>query len=258
MILYFSATGNSHDVANRLAEALDTQAISILDVKQGPLADIHGFVCPTYAWGLPSVMEDFLATRPVSRHECGMFFVATYGTTPGQIHYFADKALRKGSGFTFDAFFGVKMPDTWTPIFDLSSEQKVQAKLENVQPQIEYIINKLRQSARGNYMKGRLPAVARLAHHPYYDHMRKTSNFHVEQTCVSCGLCARDCPVQAICMMDKRPVWKVERCAMCLGCLHRCPKFAIQYGGGTKAHGQYVNPNTELRSSCSKAAAPSR
>ena len=257
MILYFSATGNSHDVANGLAKALETQAISILDVNQGPLADVHGFVCPTYAWGLPSVMEDFLAARPVSRHESGIFFVATYGTTPGQIHYWADRALRKGSGLVFDAFFGVKMPDTWTPIFDLSNKQKVQAKLESAQPQVEDIANKLRQGVQGNYMKDRLPAVARLVHHPYYDHMRKTSNFHVEQTCVGCGLCARECPVQAIQMKNKRPVWRVERCAMCLRCLHRCPKFAIQYGGNTKAHGQYVNPNTKPHSCCSKAAASS-
>ena len=33
---------------------------------------------------------------------------------------------------------------------------------------------------------------------------------------------------------------------MCLGCLHRCPKFAIQYGRNTKKHGQYTNPNVKL------------
>jgi len=29
---------------------------------------------------------------------------------------------------------------------------------------------------------------------------------------------------------------------MCLGCLHRCPKYAIYYGNGkaTNAHGQYT------------------
>lgn len=43
----------------------------------------------------------------------------------------------------------------------------------------------------------------------------------------------------AIEMQDKRPVWVKEKCTMCLGCLHRCPKFAIQYGKNTKQHGQY-------------------
>jgi ferredoxin len=245
LILYFSATGNSHDVANRLADALGTQAVSILDVQQDRLTDVRGVVCPTYAWGLPSVMEDFLSTHAISKHENSVFFVATYGTTPGQIAYWADKALQKGSSLSFDAFFGVRMPDTWTPMFDLSDKQKVQAKLEGVPSQVEDIIGKLRQGAHGNHMKGRLPAVARLAHRPYYNHMRKTDNFRVEQTCIGCGLCARKCPVHAIQMEGKRPVWTAERCAMCLGCLHHCPKFAIQYGDNTKAHGQYTNPNVK-------------
>ena len=43
-------------------------------------------------------------------------------------------------------------------------------------------------------------------------------------------------------MEEKRPVWVRDQCAMCLGCLHRCPKFAIQYDGRTQKHGQYTNP----------------
>lgn len=42
------------------------------------------------------------------------------------------------------------------------------------------------------------------------------------------------------------PVWTKEERILCLGCLHRCPKFAIQYGKHTKEHGQYLNPHVKL------------
>jgi NAD-dependent dihydropyrimidine dehydrogenase PreA subunit len=45
---------------------------------------------------------------------------------------------------------------------------------------------------------------------------------------------------------DAKPVWVKEKCVMCLGCLHRCPRFAIQYGSRTKNHGQYTNPNVKV------------
>ena len=60
------------------------------------------------------------------------------------------------------------------------------------------------------------------------------------------SLCARKCPDQAIEMRDGRPVWVKERCIMCLGCLHRCPKFAIQYDDRTREHGQYRHPGTRV------------
>ena len=75
-----------------------------------------------------------------------------------------------------------------------------------------------------------------------YDSMRRTSHFSVEDTCIGCGLCARNCPVSAIAIREKRPVWVKDECVMCLRCLHHCPKFAIQYGKRTKQHRQYTHP----------------
>lgn len=37
----------------------------------------------------------------------------------------------------------------------------------------------------------------------FYDKkVRLTSNFHVEDCCIGCGLCAKKCPVQAIRMQS--------------------------------------------------------
>ena len=74
----------------------------------------------------------------------------------------------------------------------------------------------------------RTPAlITELIFQPIYNNSaRLTAKLRVEGGCIGCGLCAKKCPVQAIEMRDGKPVWVKDKCVMCLGCLHRCPKFA--------------------------------
>lgn len=49
--------------------------------------------------------------------------------------------------------------------------------------------------------------------------------------CISCGLCARDCPAKAIEMIDvegkKRPLFHLDLCIFCYQCAESCPRNAI-------------------------------
>lgn len=148
-------------------------------------------------------------------------------------------------GGNIDAYYSVRMVDTWTPIFDLSTPEKVRKYTGTTEADIDRIICSVRERRRNRYMTPHTPAIftERIAQ-PFYDRrVRLTSHFHVEESCIGCGLCARKCPVQAIEIREKRPIWVKEKCVMCLGCLHRCPRFAIQYGRRTKKHGQSLHPN---------------
>lgn len=53
------------------------------------------------------------------------------------------------------------------------------------------------------------------------------SNLIVSDSCISCGICSRYCPKDAIEFKEKRPTWIMERCDMCLRCQRMCPKGAI-------------------------------
>lgn len=246
MILYFSATGNCKYVAARLAEAEGQEALSIVDcIRQGRSAfadEAIGIVSPTYDWTLPSIVREFL-TR-ASFQTAYLYFVATYGTTPGAIGAMANRAIR---GRDIDAYYSVRMPDTWTPIFDLSTPEKVAKYTRNTEAEIDRLLRGVGARRVNRHMFPRTPAILTdLFAGPIYERVRRTAHLHVEDGCIGCGLCARKCPVQAIEMRSGRPVWVREQCVMCLGCLHRCPKFAIQYGNRTRKHGQYTNPNVKV------------
>jgi len=55
-----------------------------------------------------------------------------------------------------------------------------------------------------------------------------------EEKCISCGLCARSCPMKALEMKDKKLLFNPERCLGCGVCAHKCKQkatFLIHRGG---------------------------
>ncbi len=247
MVLYFSATGNCKYVATRLVQSAKQEMLSIVDCIRNDRYVFSdktiGIISPAYYWGLPSIVKEFLEKASFQTEY--LYYVATYGTTPGASGKMANKAIQ---GRKIDAYYSVRMADTWTPIFDLSSPEKVARYTKNTESEINSIIRNVRVLYKNRRMLHRTPLLISewIAEPIYNNKARCTVHFNVENTCVGCGLCAKKCPVQAIEMQDKRPVWGKEKCVMCLGCLHRCPKFAIQYGKNTKKHGQYTNPNVTV------------
>lgn len=249
MIIYFSATKNSEYVAKQIAKenerlifiptAIDNNEYEY-DVLEGE--DV-GIISPTYNWTIPSIVREFLEKLKLNyKVKPYIYYVGTFGTTTGAAAAMANQIMKE-KGLEFDARFDIRMPDTWTPTYDLSNKEHVKeinAKADKEKSELKDQIN---NKVKGKHMSLTMPYfLGAIGKQIYDDKTRLTKNLVVNNDCIGCGLCAKKCPVHAIEMQDKHPVWVKDKCTMCLGCLHRCPKFAIEYGNNTSKHGQYQHP----------------
>ena len=247
MIVYFSATGNCKRVAERISEHLGDVAVSMEKASdEVALAEGQclGIVSPTHWWQLPVPVREYIRRLRLSpSRDSYVFAVFTFGTTPGCCGEETHRMLRR-KGIGLDAAFGVRMPDNWTPIFDLSDPGEVRRKVESAEREIDALLPRIASRERGNHTRPRTPYFLHPVTTRLLDRERRTAYFTLDSACIGCGLCAKRCPARVIEMREGKPVWTKEQCWLCLRCLHSCPKFAIQYGKNTRRHGQYRNPMT--------------
>ncbi|MBQ3298984.1 MAG: EFR1 family ferrodoxin, partial [Ruminococcus sp.] len=213
MILYFSGTGNCKYVAERIASAVGDTAVSVED-SDGVIAlkkgEILGMVFPTHFWEVPAIMREFLEKASITAGgENYVFAIATYGTTPGCSGTDAKKLLQK-KGIDLSAAFSLKMPDNWTPMFDLSDAEKVRRQNEEADKNLAVQSYNIKAMVKGNHATPKAPYIVLTMSDQMYLKARRTSNFSVEDACIGCGLCAKQCPVQAIKIQNGKPVWIKE------------------------------------------------
>lgn len=240
MIYYFSATGNSKHAAEVIAEKTGDVAVNIVEVINGKIkieknGEKTGMVFPVYYWGLPEIIKRF-ASMPEVKDSLGdyVYCVITCGATTGT----ADKMLSKKLGRNLDYSYSLRMPDNYVMLYDPSPKEKAQKFLAHADKELESVCDDINSSAkkRAGSTDG---GVKSLFVSKFYNICRTTKKFYANDKCVSCGLCAKNCPDSAIEIRNGRPVWVKSKCQHCTACINRCPKEAIQFGKGSESRRRY-------------------
>ena len=254
MIFYFSATGNSKYVAERIASALEDHIISLRDAVRArryrydvSREERIGFVLPVYFQGLPSILNFFLEKLELTGYRNQYIYVVLTcgqwtGDTAGQL----SRALKK-KGVTLSARFGVQMVDNYVPAFTVPEEEEAVRILDAAEETIDEAVRAIRTRGAGDYDRchGPAPAAQTAVMYPAYAHGRSTRPFVVTDHCIGCGLCQEVCPCGAIAIAGGKPAWVKPKCVQCFGCLHRCPAQAIHWKKADENRGRYYNPRVE-------------
>jgi len=233
-IFYFSATGNSLFIAEKLQCKLRCDLKYIPSYAgDGAEYDKIIIVSPIYSFGLPTFVYDLL---PRLNKKSELIIVLNYGGMKGGADYLAYEYAKK-CGLNIKSVYALKMTENFTltftvPAFYINSAlKKAEGRTQEVALAIlrkEYMIPKKQKTREKQYIKNKA------------DWHIIGERFSVTKDCVNCGKCVNICPVGNIAVKNGKIIFG-NKCAACLACYHRCPQKAIVYLN-RKKRDRYINP----------------
>lgn len=241
-IYFFTGTGNSLHIAEEIAKALsDCEIIAIqkgIDPEIPAGYERIGFVFPTYGWGLPIMVSDFLGKACLSKQgNTYLFAVATClgiaGNAIPQVN-----ALLKEKGCRLNYGARIRMFGNAVTNYDMNIKvDEITRKSEKrTIPVVQDIVNKTER---------RIPSIKKIINWLYLKFISNIpttdEKFNVNDDCVSCGICKSVCPAKNITLKDGKPTFH-HQCERCLACIQHCPKRAINYDNKTQSRRRYTHP----------------
>ncbi len=235
MILYFSGTGNSKYVAQRIADALDEPLCSMNDrIKSGDTAPVETggrliIVTPTYAWRIPRIVRDWLLNTTLTGAKQA-WFVMTCGGEIGNAGKY-NHALCQKKGLTCMGTAQLVMPENYIAMFGAPQAAEARQIVTKAEPDIDRAIAAIaageqfpptRNNLYDRFMSGPVNPI-------FYSFFVKAKAFTASDACVGCGQCAERCPMNNITLQNGRPAWGGS-CTHCMACICYCPTEAIEYG----------------------------
>ncbi len=250
MIIYFTGTGNSRFLANRLAELLgDAPVDATAYIKKGEHPSFtseqpYVFVAPTYAWRLPRVFEAWLRGCSFADSRTA-YYVLNCGSDIGA----ADAYIRPLSAQLGLAHMGtarVVMPENYIALFRAPDGEETRALLKKACDQAGALAGAIRAGQPFDPVKPGL--LGQLSSGPvnrlFYSFVISAKKFTVSDSCIGCGKCAANCMLNNIALKEGKPVWG-SSCTHCMACICGCPTEAIEYGRHTRGLRRYTCPEEE-------------
>ncbi|MCQ4950394.1 EFR1 family ferrodoxin [Bittarella massiliensis (ex Durand et al. 2017)] len=247
MILYFSGTGNSEYVAQKLGRAIDDEVLNLFEaIRSDDFSELRSqrpwvVVAPTYAWRIPRLLQRWLERTRLAG-SADLYFAMTCGGSIGNAgQYLAELCAQKGMNYR--GCMEIAMPENYLALFTTPTREEALRAIEKADRVIE---------SAARLLKGGedLPASevsfgdrvnSGLVNRLFYPLFVRAKKFYATDDCISCGRCVDVCPLGNVRLAGGKPVWW-DRCTHCMACICRCPKEAIEYGRHSRGLPRYTCP----------------
>ena len=271
-LYYFTATGNSLQIAKYFAEKLNASLINITSIVNENAeneiieadANMIGFITPVYIFGLPKIVSTFLEKLVIKSKNPYIFAVATYGGFKGgALNQVAQILSKKDIKLNYGG--AVSSVGTYIKMYDIDAD-KIQDKLEKAKLKAEKILVEVK-AQKPRIVSPKVDFFSKIMYEKYLKECENNStNFIVDNSCIGCGLCSVLCPTQNIkaaagaqvfspCEAENETAEKAvtffrpgfsNKCQQCFACVHWCPKQSIQYTENTRGKKRYHNPEVSV------------
>jgi Pyruvate/2-oxoacid:ferredoxin oxidoreductase delta subunit len=251
---FFSGTGNTFRVTTWLAEEFKNQGIKTRIrpfEKADPLKEIIpgdksilGLFLPTHGFTAPWVMIRFALSLPPGEGTHAFVSVTRGGTKirnlqmpgfEGTAGYLLALIL-KLKGYKIRGVIGVDLPLNWTTLVPGFSEQTAISMNTHQKPKfvtfIQAILNGNKKFGIGTFVSLFLGILIIPFSVGYLLIARffLAKLFFSTSNCNGCGICAENCPANAIEMRGSPqpiPFWTLK-CESCMRCMNYCPRQSIE------------------------------
>lgn len=254
IICYYSATGNTRLICEKLAEFLDCFSVKLCDMQNSETIhpqeyDFFGFASPVEFFGLPVFTQQWI--KSISRIEKNKlaFILLSHGSIPGTA-LLQMKELVEEQNFRVFAGHSLHCPENYPPLRSKgfkSAKSPSDKELKRFML-FSYILKDMLLSAsKGTELleaKFRLGLVNYFFNLPDPNAARRVMGFKYidENLCTRCGTCVQACPHHAI-HLEAFPIFSEELCRGCWKCYNQCPFKAI-YTRNIRGTGHYREPGS--------------
>ncbi|PKP10080.1 MAG: hypothetical protein CVU09_08100 [Bacteroidetes bacterium HGW-Bacteroidetes-4] len=253
VIYYYSGTGNAANVCRWILKVATDKGWAVesynLANREQHLAQpieahvLYGFIAPTHGFNMVPLMFHFILRFPRALNN-RVFIVNTRGGLKlgriflpglsGSAQYLSALILLF-KGYKIQGMYPVDLPSNWILLHPGLKSKVVESIYEHWYSRVSHFARQLIEG-KSNH-RALFHLIQDLLISPiavlYYLMGRfiLAKSFVAGSACNNCSLCVKECPVNAIKWVDKRPFWTF-RCESCMHCMNVCPQRAIETAHG--------------------------